>query len=227
MEAASNHVFTGAGGIDTFLLTLSDVDVEADLLPAARDLDETHPALSDGSLLASSGVAAMLSALSIHVKRYGPGGITGLDSYLTYLNTPTPTLRAHGNFRKYLKQLSASNSFIQNDLEIATFACTGSSTGTYAHVAAIDTSNYAGAKLVVKNSGAVSTGATLTVTGKKTDGTTASLTATISTGTDATETDLSNTSKIFVDVTNITITGGTSTNNYKVMAKTDRDCTSA
>jgi len=227
MDAAANNVFSGAGALDTFILGVADVDVVADLLPAARDLDETHPTPADGFVLNISSIAAMISALNTHCKRYGPDGTTGLDSYLTSLNAVTPTLRAHGFFKKYLKTITAKNSFIPTDMQLAAFTCTGASTGTYTHVASISTSSYAGAKLVVKNNGAVTTGATLTVTGKKLDGTTQSLTATIATGTDAHETDLSVTTKLFVDVTNVTISSGTNTDAYKIVAKTDRDISAA
>lgn len=116
--------------------------------------------------------------------------------------------------------------FVAADTVLATFAATGSATGTYTHVTAL-ASYLAGAKLVVKNQGAVTTGATVTVTGKKLDGTTSSLTATIATGTDNTETDLSVTTKLFYDVTNVTISSGTNGNVYEIVAKTDRDISAA
>jgi hypothetical protein len=227
MEKASSDVFSGAGALDTFILGIGDVDVAGDLLSAARDLDETHPTPADGFVLNITGVAAMITALNNHCKRYGPTGTTGLDNYLTGLNLSTPTLRAHGFFKKYLKTISAKNSFIPTDTILATFAATGATTGTYVHVASISTTNYAGAKLVVKNNGAVTTGATLSVTGKKLDGSTQVITATIATGTDALETNLSSVLQVFVDVTAVTITGGTNANAYKIVAKTDRDISAA
>jgi hypothetical protein len=108
---------------------------------------------------------------------------------------------------------------------LATFACTGAATGTFTSVTTL--AGYAGAKIVVKNQGAVTTGATLTVTGKKLDGTSQALTASIVTGTDNTETDLSSVLKLFVEVTNITIASGTNANTYEVVAKTDRDISAA
>jgi hypothetical protein len=115
--------------------------------------------------------------------------------------------------------------FVGADTVLATLTVTGASTGTFASVTTL--ASYSGAQLVVKNQGAVTTGATLTVTGKKLDGTTANITATIVTGTDNTETALSVTTKLFVEVTAITITSGTSTDVYEIVAKTDRDISAA
>jgi hypothetical protein len=75
--------------------------------------------------------------------------------------------------------------------------------------------------------GAVTTGATLTITGKKIDGTTQTMTSTIATGTDNTETVTSVTTKLFVEVTAISITSGTNGNIYEIVAKTDRDISAA
>ena len=80
---------------------------------------------------------------------------------------------------------------------------------------------------MVKNQGAVTTGATLSVTGKKLDNTTQVLTATIGTGTDNTETALSSVLKLFTEVTAISITSGTNANVYEIVAKTDRDISAA
>jgi len=228
METASLDVLSGAGGIATFLLTLNDEDVEADLLPAARILDENHPTPPDGFLLTVPSIKAQLTAIDTHLKGYG---FAGLDAYLTSLNGATgmtPTLRVHGHFKKYLKTVSARNAFVPVDTDIATFAETGAATGTYAHVAAIDKTVYAGAKFVIKNVGALTSSAVVSVNVKKFDGTTATLTATLSTHTDAHETDLSDTSMLYVDVTGISIaSGGTNGDNFKVVAKADRSVTSA
>jgi hypothetical protein len=228
MALAASNVLSGAGGIATFLLSLNDEDVEADLLPAARILDEQHPTPPDGFLLTVPSIKAQLTAIDTHLKGYG---FAGLDAYLTSLNGATgmtPTLRAHGHFKKYLKTLSARNAFVPVDTDLATFAETGAATGTYAHVAAIDKTVYAGAKLVIKNVTALTSSPVVTVAVKKFDGTTASLTATLSTHTINAETDLSDTTKVFVDVTNITIaSGGTNAESFKVVAKSDRSVASA
>jgi hypothetical protein len=226
MELASNNVLSGAGGIATYILTLNDQeDVVADLLPAARDLDEVHPTPGDGFLLTIKGVNSMIAALNTHFKRYG---YAGLDAYLTTQNSATPTLRFHHHFRKYLKTISGLNSFIPNDLDIASFSETGAATGTYAHLAAISKTENAGAKLVAKNVGALASSAVISVTAKKWDGTTEVLTATLATHDDAHETNLSNTGQLYIDVTGISMaSGGTSADVFKIVAKTDRDISAA
>jgi len=224
MAKANADVLSGTNSIATYVLGLNDEDIEADLLPAARDLDENNPSPADGFLLTIPEMAVMIKALDTHFKAHG---FKGVDDYLTQQNAATPTLRAHGHFRKYLKTLSAKNSFIPNDLIIATFTETGVAAGTFGHLASISTSQYAGAKLVVKNVTALTSSAVVTVTAKKLDGTTATLTATLSTHTIGHETDLSDTVKSYVDVTAIAITTGTAADQFEIVAKTDRDISAA
>lgn len=223
-ETASAAVFSGSGALSTVIQGLSDLDQEADLLPAARDLNETHPTPPVGFLLSDKGISAMLTALDNHAKRYG---YTSLDNALTTINASTPTLRAHGFFKRYLGKITAGNSFIPTDLALAKIVTTGATTGTYTHLATVDKSLYAGAKLVAKNVGVIGSTTTITVTGKKLDGTTATLTASISTLTDGHETDLSVTTKLFIDVTAISVTGATTGNEIDIVAKTDRDISAA
>jgi hypothetical protein len=223
--AANAAVMSGAGSLQTYLFeTVTDSDVAADLLSAARDLDESNPEPPTRFMIGIAGISSFLADLNAHIRRYNPATTT-LDAYLTELNDSTPTLRVHQAFHDHLKVFSRKNVFVGVDTVLATFATTGAATGTFASVTTL--AGYAGAKIVVKNAGAVTTGATLTVTGKKLDGTSSSLTATISTGTDNNETDLSVTTKLFVEVTNITISGGTNGDDYEIVAKTDRDISAA
>ena len=224
MSAANAAVISGTNSVAAYVLALNDEDVEADLLPAARDLDENNPTPADGFLLTIAGIAAMTKALDTHFKRYG---YKGLDDYLTQQNAATPTLRAHAHYKQYLKQISAKNSFVAIDTDIATFTETGAATGTFGHLGALDTTKNAGAKLVVKNVTALTTSAVVTVTAKKIDGTTATLTATLSTHTINHETDLSDTLQVYTDVTAIAITTGTAADQFKIVAKTDRDISAA
>src|SRR4051812_43201969 len=106
---ASADVLTGGNSIATLVLGLADEDQVADLLPAARDLDQTHPTPPVGFLIAVPEISKMLNALDVHAKRYG---YKGIDDALTALNVSTPTLRAHGFFRQYLGKITAANSFI-------------------------------------------------------------------------------------------------------------------
>lgn len=220
MAAANAAIMSGSNSLFTFLFeTVTDGDVAADLLPAARDLDESNPVPPARFMIGIAGISAFMTAINNHLRRYS--AYTTLDSYLSYLNTSTPTLRVHQALHDHIKAFSRKNVFVGQDTVLATFSATGATTGTFASVTTL--ASYAGAQLKVKNQGAVTTGATLTVTGKKLDGTTQSLTATIATGTDNTETALSVTTKLFVEVTNVTITGGTNGNVYEIVAKTDRD----
>lgn len=226
LEAASLSVLSGAGSIAQYLLDTNDIDVTADLLPAARDLDETHPTAPAGFILGIASVKAMLAAIDTHVKRYGSA--TSLDDYLLTLNASTPTLRVHANYKRFLKTMSAKNVFIGADLDIARVNVTGAAAGTYTHLAAISPSQYAGAKLVAKNVGAITATTALSVTGKKFDLSTSVLTVSIATLTDGHETNLSSVLKEFIDVTGITVvSGGTSGNVIKIVAKTDRDISAA
>ncbi len=224
MQAASDAVLSGGNSIAQYILDTDDEGVTADLLPAARDLDEDNPSPPARFIFGIASVSAMITALNTHLARYS--AYTTLDSYLTSLNASSPTLRFHQAFHDHLKALSRKNVFSANDTVLATFSCTGATTGTFASVTTIGTS-YAGAKLVVKNQGGNTSGATLTVTGKKIDGTTQALTVTVSSGTDNDEQDLSVTTQLFVEVTNITITSGTNTDVYEIVAKTDRDISAA
>jgi hypothetical protein len=226
LDAASAAVLSGGNSIAQYLLDSNDEAVTADLLPAARDLDESHPVMPTGFLLGIPGISAMITAINNHLKRYA--GVPSLDAYLTTLNASTPTLRFHAAFTDHLKALSAKNVFIGNDLDIARVNVTGAATGTYTHLAAIDKTKYSGAKLVARNVGALTATTALSITGKKFDGTTATLTVSISTLTDAAETNLSDVTKVFVDVTGISVTsGGTAGNVIKIVAKTDRSIAAA
>lgn len=225
MAAANAAVMSGSGSLATYLFeTVTDMDVAADMLNSARDLDETNPAPPARFIFGISNVNRFLTAINAHIARYSD--YTTLDAYLTFLNSTTPTLRFHQAFHDHLKALSRKNVFIAQDKVLATFAATGAATGTFASVSTIGT-DYAGSKLVVKNQGAVTIGATLSVTGKKIDGTTQVITATIATGTDNTETNLSVLTKLFTEVTAVSITGGTNANVYEIVAKTDRDVSAA
>src|SRR6266403_1794137 len=89
MQLANSHVMSGAGSLATYIISTASEDVMADLLPAARDLDETNPVPPDAFLLGVKGIAAQIAALTAHVKRYN--GAVSLDAYLTTLNAGTPT----------------------------------------------------------------------------------------------------------------------------------------
>jgi hypothetical protein len=94
-------------------------------------------------------------------------------------------------------------------------------------LSAIDKTAYAGAQLVVKNVGVIGSTTSVTVTGKKIDGTSTTLTASVSVLTDGHETVLSDTAKLYTDVTAISVTGATTGNHFNIVAKSDRDISNA
>jgi len=227
VAAANATILSADGGVTpgslaAAILATDDEAVIADLLPSLRDLDETNPTAPTRFLFGITAVSAAINAMNTHLRHYTDGAYATLDAYLLHLNASTPTLRVHQAFADHLKSLSRKNVFIGSDTVLATFTVLSATTGTFASVATIGTS-YAGAKLVVKNQGGNTSGATLTITGKKVDGTSnAALTVTVSSGTDNAEQDLSDTLQLYVEVTAIAITGGTATDVYEIVAKTDR-----
>jgi len=225
MQAANAAVISGPGSIAQYLFaSVTDMDVAADMLSAARDLDESNPVPPARFIFGIAGVSRLITAINTHIARYSE--YATLDAYLTSLNAAAPTLRFHQAFHDHLKSLSRKNVFIANDAVLATFTAAGATTGTFASVATVGTA-YAGAKLVVKNQGAVTIGATLSVTGKKLDGTTQVITGTVVAGTDNAELNLSSVLRLFTEVTAISITGATAGNIYKIVAKTDRSISAA
>jgi len=221
MQLANTDVWSS---MSTLILGLDDLDQEADLLPAARVLTEVPPVPPTGFLISVASVSAFLNGLDKHYKAFG---YASLDAYLSAINGATPTLRAHGFFRRYLGKISAKNSFIPNDLTLGTFTASGATAGTFAHATKIDKTQYAGAKLVTKNNGVLTgtTGVSVTVT--KLDGTTVVLTNSIATLTDGHETNLSDTTLSFIDATAVAVTGATSGDKIDIVAKTDRSIASA
>lgn len=209
--------------LETTIDGLTDNDQNADLLPAIRDLGDSAPALN---YFGAAAWAGMLDAFDRHARRYG---YADLNAYLSFLNVTTPALRVHNDFSKYLGRVRSPNVFIPVDTDLARIDITGAAAGTFVDIAAIDTTLYGGAKLVAKNNGALTTNPVLSVTVMNLI-TGASQVLTVTTGSlsDGAETDLSDTTKKFWDVTNITVTSdGTGGNSVKIVAKTDRSITAA
>jgi hypothetical protein len=226
-ELAATDVLSGAGAIDTLIGTFADLQQEADLLPAALALDEKHPAIGSTVLISIPEIAALFTALDKHYKRFG---YTTVDAYLTTLNGAlgmTAGLRAHGFLKDFFGKYSAHNVFIPEDQVVATFNMTGATTGALVAGTPISKTHYAGAKLVAKNNGAINSSAVLTVTGKKVDGTSGTLIATLTTHTDNFETDFDVTTQNFIDVTAVTVATGTNLDSVQIVAKTDRDVSAA
>lgn len=222
----SAAVLSGANSIATYLITTADEGSLADMLPAARDLDEVNPVPPTRFLFGVASISAQVKTLDTYCKHYG--GAASFNAYMTALNVSGPVLRVHQMFADHLQSMSPQNVFIGADTDIARVNVTGAAAGTYTHIALIDKTKYSGAKLVAKNVGALTATTALSITGKKFDGTLATLTVSIATLTDAAETNLSDVTKVFVDVTAISvISGGTAGNIIKIVAKTDRSIAAA
>lgn len=158
-------------------------------------------------------------------------GFKGLDDRLTALNGAngmTPTLRAHQAFALAFG-LSRQNLFVGQNTDLATFAETGATTGTLtlltptgSGVAGQLPLFLAGAQLVEINTTALTAAPTITITAVKIDGTTVTLTVTPGALGNGAQNNLSDVSQLYIAVTAITITGGTSGNSFKITALADR-----
>jgi hypothetical protein len=230
MDAADLACFSGVDSLYNLIIATANESWIGDLANAAKNVDENPPTPPSRFLFSVPGAAAIITAINNHIKTYG-GGPTTLDAYLTSLNGPlsaqTPTLRVHQTYYDHFATLSRQNVFIGVDTLLAHVVATGPTAATFTADAALPTF-VAGAKVVAKNNGALTSDTTVSITGKKIDGTTATLTATITTHTDGHETDLSSVLKLFVAVTALnSISGATSGNRIDFVAKTDRDITNA
>lgn len=223
LDAAWNNTLKqGAGGLVNFTESLNDLQLNAYLAESTYKASIANLSPPDSFLLNIPEVKAIITALDNYFKA---NGYASLDAYLTSLNSSTPSLRVHAAFSKNLKKLSRGNVFVGADTALASLVATGATTGTFSKLTTLST--YAGAKLVVKNVGALGATTGVTVTAKKLDGTTATLTASVTTLTNGAETNLNDVTKSFVEVTGVAVTGATTGNQINIVAKTDRDISAA
>jgi len=129
--------------------------------------------------------------------------------------------------RSILKTVSKQNAFIPSDLILATFR-ERAAAGTYAHVAAIDKTGLCRCETRHQNVTALTSSPVVSVNVKKFDGTTATLTATLSTHTINARRFCPTSRRHSSDVTGISIaSGGTNAESFEVVAKADRDVSAA
>jgi len=153
--------------LQTLVGGFTDVHQQEDFIPPVVALNDGQPALGS---LGYNFWAALRRALDIHALRYNSlaaGDLSGLDAMLRVLNASAPTVRAHGLFNQYFGNLSPGNVFVPTPFTLATLAVTGSTSATFTHVAALDTTLYGNGKIAVLNTkteGLVSTTLTMTCT---------------------------------------------------------------
>jgi hypothetical protein len=192
------------------IVAFTDPDQITDLLePAEYALSKI---LSANALPRLLGGTALVNALDVHV-----GGINSWGD--------TNDVRVHWLLAEIVSWLNPARVFPPVVDPMATFDVTGSGAGTYAHVAGIDTTKYGKANLVLKTTSAIGAAQIVaTITCKKIDGTTEDKEVTIpgSTGS-GTEFDIgTHDTDMYVDTTNITITGGTSGESFKILSEIER-----
>lgn len=224
-------------GFNTFIDGLADADQLSDLAPAARDLNTFNPSIA--SALASI-FGRELAAIDAHLARFvqpTASMLNLLDAYLTSINGAqgqTPTLRAHQYFSVFLKALSAQNVFIASSPDLATFAITGAAAGTQSLLtsgagtilpitAGALPKSVAGHQFLIINTTALTSGPTIQVTATTVQGTSVVLSVTVTNLANGAATNLSDTSRLYIAVTAVSISaGGTSGNSFKVTAVSDR-----
>lgn len=210
--------------LQTAVQGLSDDQQVADLLPAIVDLAASPPQINSW---AGSNWAAVLDAIERHCRRYG---YATLDDYLDDLNDPTPTVRVHEDFAKYLRGISPANVFTPANVVLMNVTVTGAATATFTHVAALDTAKYAPGQIKVLNTKAEGLSSTvLTFPKAQKDGADQSVEATITATDDEALTAFDDTDLAFTDVltTSATISGGNSTDTFDIVIVPDRSITAA
>lgn len=212
--AEANTTAKAAQNDEVTLAAVADAQVQSDLMPTFKLRGDT---LLAGSLYITLGAYNLWWALDKH--------LGGLDQYLNAQN-----IRVSSHVKALGFPLSAAQIMPPAVDPMATFAVTGSGVGTYTHVADIDTSQYGRAwcQVVVTNSSGLGSNAiTATVTGLQLDSTTVtSKAATMAAGSSFGATVNIGTLGVQADsydfITNISITGGTSGDAFKVVSRVER-----
>jgi hypothetical protein len=214
LGSEANTVGKGAANNLATLTALNDAAVQADLVSTFQ---ARATLVLAGSLYRGLRGASLQRALDQH---YGSAG-GSLNAFLTTQGT-----RVHPNLRKIGMQIDATNAFTPTEVDlVASFAVSGSGAGTYTPGTSVETTLYGKANLVVRTTTGIGVAAiAATVTLRKMDGTTEAKVVNIPGGTligvdvaiGVAGTDM------YIGVTNITITGGTNGDGFKVVALVER-----
>ena len=200
---------------DVTLAAVADADVLSDLIPAYTLRAAT---LLAANLYATLGAYNLWWALDKH--------LGGMDQYLRDQN-----IRVSTHVQQIGFPLSAEQIMPPAVDPMATFAVTGSGTGTYTHVADIDTTQYGRAWLDAVVTSAIGANAiSATITGVQIDNTTVTskqvtIAANSSVGTTVHVGTLGVQADSYDSLTNISITGGTSGDAFKVVSRVERTIT--
>lgn len=209
----SGTVSKGAANNVATLQAVSDSVVQADLMAVfvARAANVQQSALERGLI-----GPIVQRALDRH---YGDSN-GSLNAFLT-----TQDARVSSLLRNIGFQIDARNAFGPTVIDpMATFLVSGSGAGAFALVAAIDDTTYGKAHLKVKTTtliGGAAIAATLTLT--KADGSSEAQVVNITGGSaSGTEFDVGAAGDRYLACTNITITGGTAADGFKVISTIER-----
>lgn len=214
-SSAANTTQKAANNDLATLQVIADAQVQAELVPAFKFRADT---LTATALYQALGAYNLFLALDRH--------LGGFDTYLA-----TNDMRASVHLREMGFPLSPGQVMPPSVDPMATFAVTGSGAGAYAHVADVDTTQYGKAWLQVVTTATIGAQAiNATVWGLQIDGVTpVSKTVTIaqnsSSGTTVNVGTLGVSADHYAAVTNVSITGGTAGDAFKVISRVERTIT--
>lgn len=201
-----------AQSIEDAIRGLSDSDPIIDLLAAARSFaDRMLGERVKKELLGTFG-----RALDLHV-----GGIPSyLDANADGEGNPQ---QVSPEFRDAVGLVGAEHVFPPAITDMGSFSVTGSGAGTFSDGSAVDTSLYGGTEIEIITTAAIgAANIDVTIVGTDWDGNTVNRTATVPSGTSNGATVAVDAGVFLVDVTDITIVGGTSGDSFRVDGKLRR-----
>lgn len=211
-NTVANTTAKAAANDTNTVAAIADPQVLDDLIPTFKLRSDT---LSAPSLYGTLGAYNIWWALDRH--------LGGLDTFMRDNN-----LRASVHVKEVGFPLSAEQIMPPVTDPMATFVVTGGSAGTYTHVADIDTSMYGRAWLDVTTTAAIGgTPITATLTGLQWDMSTivvkqVTINAGSSSGTTVHVGTLGTQGDSFDAITDISITGGTAGDAFKVVSRAER-----
>jgi len=216
----SNTVSKAALNDTVTLAAIADAEVLSDLMPSFKMRDDT---LLASGLYAALGAADIWWALDKHVANSSQVGVINLDTYMQVNN-----IRASTHVQQMGFPLAPEQVMSPAVDPMATYTVTGSGSGTYAHVADIDTTQYGRAWLQAVVTATIGTiPITATINGLQFDATSPTIkqitiSANSSVGTTVNIGVMGVQGDSYGQVTSIQISGGTSGDAFKVRSRVER-----